>query len=181
MLLTDIVTTSEHVAASRTASEDRIARRLHWRLAPAEIEIGVSYLAGSLPQGRIGVGYTVVQEALKTPEAGEPRLTLSEVHTALTRLLQTTGKGSLSERRAQLNRLFLRATRAEQDFLARLLTGELRQGALEGIVAEAIAKTASVPASDIRRAVMLAGDMARVARSALTEGAKGSSTTGSNC
>ena len=174
MLLTDIVTTSERVAAARKRLQKiGLLADCIRRLAPAEIEIGVSYLAGSLPQGRLGVGYTVVQEALKTPAAGGPRLTLPEVDTALTRLLQTTGKGSLSERRAQLNSLFLQATRAEQDFLARLLMGELRQGALEGIVVEAIAKAASVPASDIRRAVMLAGDMAPVARSALTEGAKG--------
>jgi DNA ligase-1 len=122
------------------------------------------YLAGSLPQGRLGVGYTVIQEALKTPAAGGPRLTLPEVDTALTRLSQTTGKGSLSERRAQLNSVFLQATRAEQDFLARLLMGQLRARVRsKGILVEAIAKAASVPASDIRRAAMLATDMAPVA------------------
>lgn len=127
MLLTDIVTSSERVAAARKRLQKiGLLADCIRRLAPAEIEIGLSYLAGSLPQGRLGVGYTVVQEALKTPAAGGPRLTLPEVDTALTRLLQTTGKGSLSERRAQLNSLFLQATRAEQDFLARLLMGQLR-------------------------------------------------------
>ncbi len=142
-------------------------------LPPAELEIGVSYLAGSLPQGRIGVGFVVVQQVLKTPAASAPTLTLGEVDAAFTRLLQTTGKGSAGERRTQLSSLFSQATRAEQDFLARLAIGELRQGALEGIVLEAIARAVAVPADDTRRAVMLAGHIAPVARAALTEGISG--------
>ena len=104
-----------------------------------------------------------------TPAASAPTLTLGEVDAAFTRLLQTTGKGSAGERRTQLSSLFSQATRAEQDFLARLAIGELRQGALEGIVLEAIARAVAVPADDTRRAVMLAGHIAPVARAALTE------------
>ena len=174
MLLIDIVTTSERVAATRKRLEKiGLLAECIRRLPPEEIEIGVSYLAGSLPQGRPGVGYTMVQEALKTAAARGPTLTQREVDAAFTRLSQTTGKGSAAERRAQLGRLFSRATHAEQDFLARLAIGELRQGALEGIVVEAIAKAAAVPAEAIRRAVMLAGDIAPVAKVVLTEGVNG--------
>ncbi|MGH8645470.1 MAG: ATP-dependent DNA ligase [Gammaproteobacteria bacterium] len=174
MLLSEIVTTSKRVTATQKRLEKigLLAECIRC-LPPDEIEIGISYLAGSLPQGRIGVGYALVREALKTAAADGPSLTLHEVDATFTRLLQTIGRGSAGERRAHLRSLFVRATRAEQDFLARLAIGELRQGALEGILVEAIAQAVAVPSHDIRRAVMLAGDIAPVARVVLTEGVSG--------
>jgi DNA ligase-1 len=92
------------------------------------------------------------------------------VDAALSALADVTGQGSTRERVQQLTSLFQRATRAEQDFLRRILYGELRQGALEGVVLEAVAKSANVPAATMRRAVLMAGDLPTAARAALTGG-----------
>ncbi|MGH9261199.1 MAG: ATP-dependent DNA ligase, partial [Acidimicrobiales bacterium] len=105
--------------------------------------------------------------------ADAPSLELAEVDAALERLAATTGKGSGAAKEKLLSELFGRATREEQDFLFRLLTGELRQGALEGVMVEAVARAAGLDAGDVRRASMLAGDLTVVARSALTGGAAG--------
>ena len=105
--------------------------------------------------------------------ASAPALTLAEVDAALARIAATGGKGSTGERAAQLRSLFDRATRTEQDFLVRLLIGELRQGALAGVMVDAIAAAANVSVGDVRRAAMFAGNLGAVARAALTEGAPG--------
>jgi DNA ligase-1 len=95
------------------------------------------------------------------------------VDAALARLRATSGKGSTGARTAQLEALFSRASGDERDFLRRLIVGELRQGALEGVMLDAIAAAADLPAGDVRRATMLAGGLAAVANAALTEGAAG--------
>ncbi len=105
--------------------------------------------------------------------AATPALALREVDAALARIAATKGNGSATERGASLSSLLARATRAKKDFLARLLVGELRQGALEGVMLEAIAAAAGVPAGAVRRAAMFAGDLGAAARVALTEGAAG--------
>ncbi len=138
-------------------------------LAPAEIDIGVSYLAGATRQGRSGIGWALIRDAQatrSTVNVEAPELTLTEVDAAL-------GQISTAERTRLLSALFARATTSEQEFLARLLLGELRQGALEGIMIEAVAAAAGVPAATVRRAAMVAGGIAAVAASALTEGAAG--------
>ncbi|MEP7057902.1 MAG: ATP-dependent DNA ligase [Caldimonas sp.] len=155
--------------SSRLAKRDAIAGCLHSADA-GEIAIIVAYLSGETPQGRIGIGYATLA-ALRGAPADQPVLTVGDVDAALARIATTTGKGSAVERNVQLRALFERATAAEQDFLLRLFVGELRQGALEGVMIDAIAAAAGVPVADVRRAAMVAGSVAAVAQVALTEGA----------
>jgi DNA ligase-1 len=172
--LADLVQASAAVAqtASRLAKRDAIAACL--RAAHAdEVEIAVAFLSGELPTGRIGIGYATLSELRGTHASAEPSLTLRDVESTLATVAATTGKGSAAGRLEQLAALFAQATRAEQDFLVRLLTGELRQGALEGVMIEAIAAAASLQDSQVRRAAMFAGDLGSVARVALTEGSAG--------
>lgn len=171
MLLHDLVQTSRHVTETQSRLEkighlSRCLRRLHGD----EIEIAVNYLTGRLRQGNIGIGPALLEAARSVSCAHQPVLALPEVDRACDRIKQTTGPGSGAERRRQLTDLFAKATEEEQRFLIRLMLGELRQGALEGVMTEAIARAADVPASDVRRAFMVAGDMAVVARAALAEG-----------
>jgi ATP-dependent DNA ligase I len=114
-----------------------------------------------------------LREARAEPPAPQPTLTLAELDAFFDRLLAVKGKGAAAERLRLLKELFARATGAEQDFLLRLLVGELRQGALEGVMVEGVAKAAGLPAVDVRRAAMLAGDLGVVAEAALAEGAAG--------
>jgi DNA ligase-1 len=154
---------------SRIAKRDAIARCLRGAEGD-EVEIAVAYLSGETRQGRIGIGYTALA-ALRGVQAPAPVLTLSDVDGALDRIAATTGKGSAAGRGALLRGLFERATDAEQDFLVRLLVGELRQGALEGVMIDAIAAASGLPAADVRRAAMVVGNLRAVARVALSEGA----------
>jgi DNA ligase 1 len=172
--LADLVQASATVAqtASRLAKRDAIAACLR-AAAPEEIEIAVAFLSGEMRTGRIGIGYSTLSELRNTEGAAAPSLTLLEVDSALVQIAATTGKGSAAARSEQLARLFARATRAEQDFLVRLLAGELRQGALEGVMVEAVAAAACVDESEVRRATMFSADLGAVARVALTEGAPG--------
>jgi DNA ligase-1 len=143
-------------------------------LAPAERRVGLSWLAGDLPQGRIGVGWAALRDALAaTPPAGAPSLSLGEADAGFARVAATRGSGSAAERARLLAGLFARATEEERDFLVRLVGGELRQGALEGVLLEAVARAANVPAPDLRRAAMMAGALPPVAEAALEEGGAG--------
>jgi len=172
-LLAVVVDASERVAqtTSRLAKRDAIAACLRGAVGD-EVEIAVAYLSGETRQGRIGIGYATLA-AQRGSHAEQPLLTLQEVDAALERIGSTRGKGSASERGAQLRALFERATAVEQDFLIRLLVGELRQGALEGVMIEAIAAAAGLPAADVRRAAMVVGSLRVVAQVALSEGATG--------
>ena len=173
-LLGELVGTSQRVGehAARRAKIAHIADLLR-RLAPAEIEIGVSYLAGVTRQGRSGIGYALIRDALPAQNATEPTLTLTEVDATLEQIAQAGGPGSLAQRVRLLSALFSRASAPEQEFLVRLLQGELRQGALEGLMIEAVAAAANVPADSVRRAAMVAGGIVTVAATALTSGAAG--------
>ena len=170
-LLAALVSASNTAAqtSSRRAKRDAIAACLRGA-APDEVEIAVAYLSGEIRQGRIGIGYATLA-AQRGTSAAEPGLSLLDVDVALGQLAATTGKGSAAARSAQLHTLFSRASAAEQDFLIRLLVGELRQGALDGVMLDAIAAAAEVPASDVRRAAMFTGSPGLVARVALSEGA----------
>jgi DNA ligase-1 len=172
--LADLVQASATVArtASRLAKRDAIAACLR-AAAPEEVEIAVAFLSGEMRTGRIGIGYATLSELRNTEATAAPSLTLLEADSALAQIAATTGKGSTAARSEQLARLFARATRAEQDFLVRLLAGELRQGALEGVMVEAVAAAACVDESEVRRATMFSADLGAVARVALTEGAPG--------
>ena len=168
-LLAAVVDVSGRVAqtGSRLAKRDAIAACLG-QSEPDEIETLVAYLSGEVRQGRIGVGYATLAALRGTP-AMQPGLTVGEVDAALGRIAATRGKGSAEARAGQLRALFERATAAEQDFLVRLIVGELRQGALEGVMIEAIAAAAGVPVPAVRRAAMVAGSLGAIARVAMTE------------
>ncbi|MBA2741179.1 MAG: ATP-dependent DNA ligase [Actinobacteria bacterium] len=166
MLLDALARTSADVAATsaRLRKTELIAECLR-QSRPAEVPIVVAYLAGELPQGSIGVGWAGLREL--PPPAGTPALEALEVDAAVARIASISGKGSQAARRAELADLFGRATEREQRFLRSLLLGELRQGALEGVMLDAVAKAAGRPAAEIRRATMLAGNVGAVAASAL--------------
>ena len=173
MRFADVVATSELVAAtsSRTAKRDAIADLLA-RLAPDEIAVAVGFLIGEPRQGRMGVGWNTLASVEVAP-AAEPSLTIGDVDRTIDQLTITTGAGSVSARRDLLRSMLARATSPERDFFAQLLVGGVRQGALEGVMADAVAKAAGVPATVLRRAAMLAGDLGRAATVALTEGRPG--------
>ncbi|MGA2830072.1 MAG: ATP-dependent DNA ligase [Streptosporangiaceae bacterium] len=172
MLLSEMADASEAVAgtSSRLAKIEVLAKALH-DAGPAEVTIAVAYLSGELPQRQIGVGWATLREA--APPADHPSLTLTDVDAALTAIGSVSGKGSVAIRKQFVDALLGRATAHEQAFLFRLLSGELRQGALEGVMAEAIARAAQVPGAEVRRALMLSGSMATVAQTALAEGSAG--------
>jgi DNA ligase-1 len=172
MLLADIVVTSASVAStrSRLAKIAAIADLLR-RAAPEEIPIVVSYLSGELRQRRTGVGWASLRD-LPSP-AHEPTVTVVDVDDAFARAAEASGVGSVGVRRDALASLFGRATAEEQRFLAMLAGGELRQGALAGIMVDAVARAADVDPPTVRRAAMLTGDLSAVAGTALAEGAGG--------
>ncbi|HVV83647.1 MAG TPA: ATP-dependent DNA ligase [Kofleriaceae bacterium] len=175
MLLADLARTSTEVAATsgRTAKIQRLAACLK-ALAPEERAIGARYLAGEVGQGKLGIGHALVGEAQGgTPAAAAPSLTVLDVDRAFTELAAISGAGSQRARRERLGALFGAATPDERTLLAGLIGGGLRQGALDGIVVEAIARAAGLPAADVRGAHMRAGDLGVVADAALTDGAAG--------
>jgi DNA ligase-1 len=170
-LFADIVAASRDVAASssRLAKTERLADCLRG-LAPTEVGVAVAYLSGQLPQGRIGIGGAALRDARPGSAADAPSLTLADADAVFDSIAALAGPGSAAERVRLLRELLARATLAEQDFLARLLFGELRQGAVQGVMLDAIARAAQVPKAEVRRAQMLTGDLPLVARTALADG-----------
>lgn len=173
MLLEQVTEVSNKVArtAGRLEKVDWIAGLLR-RLAPEEAEIAVAYLAGAARQKRLGIGYAALQNARAAP-AEAASLTLADADRALDEISREQGAGSEQRRRERLRELFARATAEEQDFLMRLLTGELRQGALEGIMVDALAEASGMPGERVRRAAMLAGGIVPLARPLLEKGDAG--------
>jgi DNA ligase-1 len=157
---------------SRNAKIALLAECLR-QLAPEERDAGVAFLSGKMRQGRIGLGYAAVMKGHPPEAAREPSLSLLEVDDTLSRIAAVSGAGSSKERLRLYGGLLARATAHEQEFLMRLLVGEVRQGALEGILYEAVARAAAVPPATVRRAAMLSGDLGAVARAALGEGEAG--------
>src|SRR5262245_60493213 len=143
------------------------------RLAPEEIVPAAGLLAGALRQGRIGLGPSMVRSAAASTHATEPILSVLEVDQAFDRLAAMSGAGSSGARKAALASLMERATAPEAEWLARVLLGEVRQGALAGLMEDAVARASEIPATEIRRAAMLSGDLGAVAHVALTEGRAG--------
>ncbi|SHG32059.1 DNA ligase-1 [Streptoalloteichus hindustanus] len=170
MLLADVVGTSAAVAAtgSRKAKTEALAALLA-RAAPDEVEAATAFLSGEPLQGRLGIGWATLAE-LRVPPAPTPTLTVGAVDKALEILRTAGGSGSAQRRRNLLAELFGQSTAAEQDFLFRLLTGELRQGALEGVMVEAIAAASEAPTEAVRRAFMLSGRLPATAAAALVGG-----------
>ena len=178
MLLLDIARTSEALAttSARLTKIGLLADCLR-RAEPAEVPLAVAFLSGVLPQRQIGVGYAALRE-LPAPRRRRS-LTVGDVDDAFARIGAVAGPGSTGERRRLLADLFGRATSAEQSFLRGLLTGELRQGALDGLMAEAVARAAEVPGADVRRALMLRGSLGAVAEAALGRAWPGCAPSGS--
>ena len=137
---------------------------------PADAPVVVGFLVGSPRQGRVGIGWSVLSSTADIEPAATPSLTVGDVDAALDAVQATTGTGSTAARKKIVDDVFGRATEDEANFLRRLLIGELRQGALEGVMTDAIAKAAGVPLARVRRAAMLAGDLCRVAGVALDGG-----------
>jgi DNA ligase-1 len=170
MLLAEVVTASGQLASTRSRKAKIATLAGVLRAAePAELGAVVAFLAGQPSQGRIGTGWRTLAD-LGAPPAGEPSLTMAEVDVALGDVGTTSGSGSAKRRTETLHALFARATEAEQQFLFRLLTGELRQGALEGLMLDGIAAAAEVPPDAVRRAFMLSGRLPVTASAAMTGG-----------
>jgi DNA ligase-1 len=171
--LDDIARTSREVAGTRSRLKkiELLAECLR-RLRPEEVAVAVAYLSGELPQGSIGVGWAALR-GMPPPTARAPSLELLDVDASLRLIQATTGAGSQALRREQLAGLFGRATEEERRFLIGLLHGELRQGALEGVMVEAVARASEVPPAEVRRAAMLAGDLGPVAAEAVARGRSG--------
>ncbi len=187
VLLSDLVRTSDAVslASGRRVKIDEIAGLLR-RASRGEVPVAVAFLSGELRQRQIGVGYAALGGLLRAdlpaggPAGGGPAgggpgpdpaarpLTLAETDSVFAAIGATTGPGSQAERRRLLGALFARATPAGQSFLTRLLAGELHQGALEGVMVEAVARAAGVPAGEVRRALLLGGSLPAVAEAALS-------------
>jgi DNA ligase-1 len=164
MRLSDLVDASRAVAATSGRLE-KIARLadLLARAAPEEVAIAVRWLSGEPARGRIGVGGAALRATSPTAPAASSSLDLREVDATFARIAAAKGPGSAGERRLLLSTLLARATAEEADFLARLVVGELRQGALEGVLAEAVARASGASPAEVRRATMAAGDLATVA------------------
>src|SRR5260370_1255338 len=175
MLLDSVVRASAAVAASpgRLAKIEEIARLLR-EVPPAEVRVAVAFLAGALTQRQIGVGYAALTDLLgdgsgtDEREAAPPVLSLAETDQTLGQIGAQAGAGSQAERRRLLAALMRRATPTERQFLVRLLAGDLRQGALDGVMTEAIARAAAVPVAGVRRAYQLTGSLAAPAAAALS-------------
>ena len=169
--LAELVATSDEVAttSSRNAKMQALATLIA-RLEPDEIRPAVGFLVGEPRQGKVGIGWATLSSVKREP-AAEPSLSITELDTAIDAVRETTGSGSNTARREILSTLFARATAREADFMFRLLTGELRQGALAGIMTDAIARGTGVTLAAVRRAAMLSGDLCETAWLACTGGA----------
>jgi DNA ligase-1 len=177
-LLAELVDASGQVAGTSARSRKiAILAALLARLEPDEVPLAVGFLVGVPRQGRVGIGYSTIY-GLEHAQAEEPSLALADLDRAIDAVRATTGSGSAAARRRVLAGLLGRATPDEAAFVKRLFTGELRQGAQAGLMADAIARAAGVPAERVRRALMLSGDLPRTAAIALSQGEPGLAAVG---
>ena len=169
VLLTELAEVSRAVAqtSARLAKVAALADALR-AAGVDEVPVLVAYLSGELPQRQIGVGWAALRSV--PPPAAAGSLALLAVDEAFSRIKAVAGKGSAAERKRLVDELFAAATAEEQFFLVRLLSGELRQGALDGVMTDAVARAAGVPGAEVRRAVMLSGSLAAAAQAALGGG-----------
>ncbi|MET9342594.1 ATP-dependent DNA ligase [Nonomuraea sp. NPDC003804] len=169
MLLIDVVRVSEAVArtSARLGKIGHLAELLG-RVGADEAEIAIAYLSGELPQRQIGVGWRTLQDP--PPPKLVATATLTDIDALLTRIKAVSGPGSQAARKALVEELFTAVTSQEQSFLLRLLSGELRQGALDGVMIEAVAKASGAASADVRRALTLRGWLPAVGAAALSGG-----------
>jgi len=172
VLFAELATTSDAVreTRSRKRKAELLGAALR-QLGPGEIEAGVAFLSGELRQRRTGVGWAALREV--PAPAGAPSLSVAEVDAAFERLSALAGPGSQGARREAVTALFARATAPEQAFLRGLVAGDLRQGALAGVMSDAVAAATGIPRVAVDRATMLRGDARVVAEVALREGEAG--------
>ncbi|MFB8776655.1 ATP-dependent DNA ligase [Streptomyces broussonetiae] len=169
MLLTRLAQVSREVAATSARSrKTALLAELFRDADPDDVPVVIPYLAGRLPQGRLGIGWKVLGR--RVPPADAPSLTVREVDERLTAIGAVSGTGSQAERARLTGELMGRATEEEQRFLVGLITGEVRQGALDAVAVEGLAQATGAPPTDVRRAVMLAGSLQTVAQALLAEG-----------
>ncbi|MER8044529.1 ATP-dependent DNA ligase [Streptomyces sp. NPDC094032] len=173
MLLARVAEVSGQVAAASARSRKiGLLAELFAEAAPEESPLVIAYLSGRLPQGRIGVGWSVLKHVVPPAvgPAARPTLTLTGTDEVMTELAAVSGAGAQARRGELVRGLMAAATLAEQEFLIRLLSGEVRQGALDAIALEGVARAAGVAPEELRRAVMLEGSLPSVARAVLAEG-----------
>lgn len=172
-LLADVVTASRDVSDTSSRSEKvAILADLLGRLDASEVAVAVGFLTGVPRQGRVGIGYSTIYGLERAP-ARQASLTVDDLDRAIAEVQMTTGGGSAAGRRQILGELLGRATEQEADFVKRLFTGELRQGALAGVMVDAIANAGRVSGELARRALMLSGDLMHTAEIASTQGEDG--------
>ncbi|MFF3706918.1 ATP-dependent DNA ligase [Streptomyces phaeochromogenes] len=169
MLLHRLARVSQEVAATSARSRKTALLAELFRDAEADdVPIVIPYLAGRLPQGRLGIGWKIL--GTPVPPAAEPTLTVREVDARLTVLGKVSGTGSQAERARLVGELMGACTEPEQRFLLGLIGGEVRQGALDAVAVEGLAQATGAPSADVRRAVMLAGSLQTVAERLLADG-----------
>ncbi|MEU5341624.1 ATP-dependent DNA ligase [Streptomyces sp. NPDC020766] len=169
MLLHRLARVSQEVAATSARSRKTALLAELFRNAEADdVPIVIPYLAGRLPQGRLGIGWKIL--GTPVPPAAEPTLTVREVDARLTDLGKVSGTGSQAERVRLVGELMGACTESEQRFLLGLIGGEVRQGALDAVAVEGLAQATGAPSADVRRAVMLAGSLQTVAERLLADG-----------
>jgi len=172
-LLADVVAASNEVAGTSSRSRKvAILAELLTTLEASEVPAAVGFLSGVPRQGRVGVGHSTIYGIERAP-AAQPSLTVDDLDRTIAEVRAATGSGSAASRRELLGELLGRATEEEAAFVKRLFTGDLRQGALAGLMADAVAKAAGVSAEVARRALMLSGDLTRTAEIAMAEGDEG--------
>jgi len=172
-LVADVVAASKEVAATPSRSRKiALLGELLSRLDASEVPVAVGFLVGTPRQGRVGVGYATIF-GVDCPPAPAPSLSIEDVDRAIAAAAAESGSGSGGRRRALLVELLGRATAEEADFIRRLFVGELRQGALAGLMADAVARAAGVSTELTRRALMLSGDLPLTAEIALSQGEAG--------
>jgi DNA ligase-1 len=171
MQLSELADASNTVAQARGRLEKiALLAGVLSRAAADELRIVVAFLSGATLQGRLGVGWSVLGRVRMKAPATVPSLTVRDVDEAFGRVVAMRGAGVTQARLGVLSELFERATDVEQDFLFRLMSGALRQGALEGVLAESVARAAGVPSTLIRQAAMMSGDLGEVACAAMHAG-----------
>lgn len=173
VLFVELAVTSRAVATTSKRSEKvALLADVLGRLAPDEIDLAAAFVVGSTLHGRLGVGWATLSDVRPEP-ASEPTLTIGDVDRAIADLASISGGGSVARRRDVLHDLLARATESEQALIRSIIGGELRQGALDGVLAAAVAKAAGVPVADVQRGAMFAGSLPMAARIALTDGPAG--------
>ena len=173
MLFDVLATTSRRVAATSKRNEKVAALAAAFAACPPdEIEAAVAFATGTTPLGRVGVGWATIHHVVPAP-AADASLSIGDVDRLVRELAAVAGSGAVARRRDLLTEALAQATDAEQEMLRSIIGGELRQGALDGVVAGAVAKAAGVKVGDVRRAAMFTGSLPTAARIALSDGADG--------